>query len=32
MDYYRQVKIPAEDVEEESLVDADISIEADISG
>ena len=32
MDYYRQVKIQGEDVEEESLVDTDVSIEAGIPG
>jgi hypothetical protein len=32
MNYYRQVKIQGEDVEEESLVDTDVSIEAGIPG
>jgi DNA-directed RNA polymerase subunit beta' len=32
MDYYRQVKIQGEDVEEETLVDTDVSIEAGIPG
>jgi DNA-directed RNA polymerase subunit beta' len=32
MDYYRHVKIQGEDVEEETLVDTDVSIEAGIPG
>jgi DNA-directed RNA polymerase subunit beta' len=32
MDYYRQVKIAGEDVEEEALVDTDVSIESGIPG
>jgi DNA-directed RNA polymerase subunit beta' len=32
MEYYRQVKIAGEDVEEERLVDTDVAIESGIPG